>query len=218
MALVFKHLDLSDKKVLELSLYMLVMYIPFILAEITILSGIVTIFFTGMSARRYIEPNVSNETKQHAMAIFKVSAYLAETCIFLELGLKILAVLNGNSVLALSLLPFFRRAVSIYPLSALFNLSLQKTVDNPLLEVDDLSVGSESSGSTASLQSSSGDIWQRRMRRRRTPEKRKDKQIPASFMHVLWFAGGLRGAVAYACARSSQTCLDTLTSLQPRQW
>jgi NhaP-type Na+/H+ or K+/H+ antiporter len=87
MALVFKHLDLSDQKVLELSLYMLVMYIPFILAEITILSGIVTIFFTGMSARRYIEPNVSNETKQHAMAIFKVSAYLAETCIFLELGL-----------------------------------------------------------------------------------------------------------------------------------
>jgi NhaP-type Na+/H+ or K+/H+ antiporter len=46
---------------------------------------------------------------------------------------------------------------------------------------------------------SSNGIWPRR-RKRRTPAKRKDKKIPTSFMHVLWFAG-LRGAVAYACAR-----------------
>lgn len=33
-----------------------------------------------------------------------------------------------------------------------------------------------------------------------TPEESRDKVIPTKFMHFLWFAG-LRGAVAYSCAR-----------------
>jgi NhaP-type Na+/H+ or K+/H+ antiporter len=204
-ALIFKHADLRDHKVLELSLFiLLVMYIPFILAEVANLSGIVTIFFTGISARRYIEPNVSEDTKQNAAAIFKMTSYLAETCIFLELGLSVFGHLSGSfqwKFVACALVAaLLGRAVSIYPLSILFNLSLQKTVDDPLLldMDDDLSVGSESTASTTSSISSSG-IWLR-CRKRRTPTKRKDKKIPTSFMHVLWFAG-LRGAVAYACAR-----------------
>lgn len=36
--------------------------------------------------------------------------------------------------------------------------------------------------------------------KRETPERKRDKIIPLKFMHLLWFAG-LRGAVAYACAR-----------------
>ena len=36
--------------------------------------------------------------------------------------------------------------------------------------------------------------------RRETKPSKRDKVIPFKFMHILWFAG-LRGAVAYACAR-----------------
>jgi len=36
--------------------------------------------------------------------------------------------------------------------------------------------------------------------KRETPYRKRDKIIPVKFMHLLWFAG-LRGAVAYACAR-----------------
>jgi NhaP-type Na+/H+ or K+/H+ antiporter len=97
------------------------MYIPFNLAEFINLSGIVTIFFAGMSARRYIEPNVPEDTTQNAAAVFKVASYLAETCIFLELGL------SGNWLLLLSLLLFWdAKQVSILYLSS--STSLYKTL------------------------------------------------------------------------------------------
>jgi sodium/hydrogen exchanger 8 len=212
-ALVFKYGDLREHKILELSLYVLLMYIPFILAEVTFLSGIVTIFFTGISARRYIAPNVSDETKHNAEVIFKLTAYLAETCIFLELGLSVFGLsgsFNWRFIACAFVAALLGRAVSIYPISILFNLSLKEVVKDPLLDYsDDISVGSESSASTGSGYSVGTSSWssksksshhKKQRRHRSTPEKRKDKKIPTNFMHILWFAG-LRGAVAYACAR-----------------
>ncbi len=197
-ALLFKYADLRETKMLELSLFILLMYFPFVLAEEIHLSGIVSIFFAGLSARRYIEPNVSEETKHNAEVIFHLTAYLAETCIFLELGLSTFG-LSGSFrwgfVAAAFFAALFGRAMSVYPISILFNYSLKERVTEPLIEDDDRSVGSNSSQSTHSSWSSG-----HRQRRRVTPEKRKDKHIPVSFMHVLWFAG-LRGAVAYSCAR-----------------
>ena len=251
-ALVFKHLDFTGTPVLELSLYILLMYIPFILAEVCHLSGIVTIFFTGMSARRYIEPNVSEETQRNAAAIFKLVAFLAETCIFLDLGLSVFGFSGsfhwrfiGFSFAA----ALIGRAASIYPISFIFNWSLKETVTEPLLPTttlaeappvlpnpnaaesktpasphstiinnmdavvhedlkhlavvnseDDDSQFSSGSSTVSSYSSASHGLGLRKRRRRRTPAKRLDKVIPTKFMHVLWFAG-LRGAVAYACAR-----------------
>jgi sodium/hydrogen exchanger 8 len=54
MGLAFKHGDLREHRMLELSLYVLPVYIPFILSEILDLSGMITIFFTGIFARRYM--------------------------------------------------------------------------------------------------------------------------------------------------------------------
>ncbi|KAG7354975.1 sodium/hydrogen exchanger [Nitzschia inconspicua] len=252
-ALVFKHLDFRGTPTLELSLYILIMYIPFILAEICHLSGIVTIFFTGMSARRYIEPNVSEETQRNAAVIFKLVAFLAETCIFLDLGLSVFGFsgsFHWQFVIFSFVAALVGRAASIYPISFLFNLSLKETVTEPLLPAasspggllkdaeaeltsqdqpstavinnmdaiyepdlialagrqydDDCSSEASSSSSTVSSYSSKsngmGKFGKKKRRRRKTPEKRQDKVIPLKFMHVLWFVG-LRGAVAYACAR-----------------
>lgn len=263
-ALVFKHLDFHGTPVVELSLYILLVYIPFILAELLNLSGIVTIFFTGMFARRYIEPNVSEQTRQNAEAIFKLVAYLCETCIFLDLGLSIFGFsgsFHWQFILFSFIAALLGRAASIYPISLLWNLSLQVTTEEQLVsegrrrqvrrrtidaaatqpdchhdpplspypdtqidgspssspcgvetinidftameagqdDDDDASFSSASTFSSAS--SGSLNVKKSKSKRRRTtPEKRLDKVIPVKFMHVLWFAG-LRGAVAYACAR-----------------
>eukprot|EP00529_Nitzschia_sp_RCC80_P015924 CAMPEP_0113487872 /NCGR_PEP_ID=MMETSP0014_2-20120614/25727_1 /TAXON_ID=2857 /ORGANISM="Nitzschia sp." /LENGTH=684 /DNA_ID=CAMNT_0000381571 /DNA_START=138 /DNA_END=2192 /DNA_ORIENTATION=+ /assembly_acc=CAM_ASM_000159 len=272
-ALVFKHLDFNGTPVIELSLYILLVYIPFILAELMNLSGIVTIFFTGMFARRYIEPNVSELTRQNAEALFKLVAYLCETCIFLDLGLSIFGFsgsFHWQFIGFAFLAALIGRAASIYPISFLWNLSLQVTTEDPLIpeirrrqlrratvdvasnrvsmdvhhgtppshspatqievvdtttattspcgvdgihvdfkafeaeqqdiDDDDASFSSASTYSSASSGSFSSSNMSKRRRRRTTPEKRLDKVIPVKFMHVLWFAG-LRGAVAYACAR-----------------
>jgi sodium/hydrogen exchanger 8 len=192
-ALIFKKVDFREHKSIELCLYILLMYIPYMLAEVFHLSGIVTVFFSGMSARRYIEPNISPETAKNAEAVFKSIAYLAETCIFLILGLSCFGYVDGFQWKFIGfafLASLVGRALSIYPISIIYNCSLRETVTDSLLDLeDDVSVGS--SGSTVRSGGS----------RRRTPERRKDREIPARFMHVLWFAG-LRGAVAYACAKN----------------
>jgi NhaP-type Na+/H+ or K+/H+ antiporter len=151
-------------------------------------------------------------------------AYLAETCIFLDLGLSIFGF-TGSFLWPFITFSFLAallgRAASIYPISFLFNLSLQEVALEPLLPttavvtthslasleenstlkiaLEDDSLSISSSTSTASSNSSDTPTGKVR-RKRRTPEKRLDKIIPIKFMHVLWFAG-LRGAVAYACAR-----------------
>lgn len=206
VALIFKHADLRAHPKLELGLYVLLIYVPFLIAEEMKLSGIVAVFFTGMSARRYVSPNVSDETHRNASSVFEIFAYIAETAIFLELGLSVFG-LHGSFEWAFIGCAFcaalLGRALSIYPLAYAYNVSLRRFLDEdddtvassaiPVLmqtTSDDLSVSSSSSGSPS----------KRRRRRRRTPAKRKDQKISVNMTHVLWFAG-LRGAVAYACAR-----------------
>jgi sodium/hydrogen exchanger 8 len=198
IALLFKYVDLRETKIIELSLFILLMYFPFVLAEEIHLSGIVSIFFAGLSARRYIEPNVSDETKHNAEVLFHLISYLAETCIFLELGLSVFGLSSSFQwgFIGLAFVAaLFGRAMSVYPISMAFNYSLEET--EPLLEQDD---DSESVGSISSSSSQSRSWSAGKHRRRIVPERRSDKRIPVSFMHILWFAG-LRGAVAYSCAR-----------------
>ena len=220
-ALVFKLVDFHQTPVLELSLYLLIMYIPFILAEVLGMSGIITIFVTGMFARRYIEPNVSDETKHNAEVIFSLVAYLAETCIFLSLGLSVFGFSGSfhwafiGCALVASLIG---RAMSIYPISFLYNWSLTEKVEEPLdsppslsshnrqttidavanYEMEDDSVSVVTNCDSVDGVTKFTVLPPTPTRKvRRTPVRKLDKVIPTKFMHFLWFAG-LRGAVAYA--------------------
>jgi sodium/hydrogen exchanger 8 len=206
MGIAFKHGDFREHKLLELSLYILPMYVPFILSEVCCLSGMITIFFTGISAKRYMEPNVSDATKEHSKVIFRLFAFLAETCIFLELGLSVFG-LSGSFQWKFIGFAFcaalLGRALSVYPLSLLYNLSLTKPVSCNGLLCGDTSIDTLQSIQDSiqkkvysSNSSAGGSSW---TSRRETPERKRDKTIPVNFMHMLWFVG-LRGAVAYACA------------------
>jgi sodium/hydrogen exchanger 8 len=191
-ALIFKYSNMQECPMLELALYMLMMYIPFILAETVGISGIVTIFFSGMSARRYIQPNVSDDTSRNADVIFKLAAYLAEVIVFLELGLSVFGLKRSFNWIFIGwafLASLVGRALSIYPISVMYNWSLGERVASEMSDDCSASSGSVSSNSRSSTS-----------RKRKTPERRRDLTISPNMMHALWFAG-IRGAVAYACVR-----------------
>ena len=61
-------------------------YMPFFLSEMLQLSGIVTILFAGISARRYANKNISDNLKIIVSFQFQLLAYLAETSCFVLLG------------------------------------------------------------------------------------------------------------------------------------
>lgn len=132
MGLAFKHGRMAEHRLLELSLYIIPVYMPFMFAELLELSGMITIFFTGIFARRYMEPNVSEETREYARILFSLLAFLAEICIFLELGLSVCGMHKGHFSLAFVSWAFVAallgRAIGVYPLSFLFNLSLTRPV------------------------------------------------------------------------------------------
>lgn len=130
-ALIFKSVDLRKKKfrMLELSLYLMLMYVPFIIAESIHLSGIVTIFFAGLSVRRYVAPNVSRVTEKAGSTIFQLVAFLSETCIFLELGLSIFGFsgsYNWHFIIFSLICCLFSRASAIYPLAIFHNIAVAR--------------------------------------------------------------------------------------------
>jgi NhaP-type Na+/H+ or K+/H+ antiporter len=133
---IFKQIDMRHNRLVEISVYVLLVYIPFLIAEILHLSGIVTILFTGITANRYVVPNLSSITKVNSDMVFRLGAHLAETAIFLELGLSVFGMVGywnwsfiGWSVLAC----LMARALNVYPLSFLYNMSLLRgdTVPSP---------------------------------------------------------------------------------------
>ena len=143
-ALLFKHINFQrgGHTLLELALFLLIMYVPFLVAEVLGLSGIVTILVSGIAARHYVEPNLSTTTQDVADIIFRLAAHLAETSIFLELGLSVVSITSsfkewkflGWSLLACLL----ARACHVYPIAAFYNQSLRRTRTTDLMSCSSL--------------------------------------------------------------------------------
>jgi NhaP-type Na+/H+ or K+/H+ antiporter len=220
-ALLFKWVDLRRTRLLELSIYVLIMYVPFLLANLLQLSGIVTILFTGMTAQAYAAPNLSPATAATADVLFRLAAHLAETAIFLELGLSVFGLhgsFHGRFLLWTILACLLARAANVYPIVVLFNGWLQS---NPLNADEEQQISRMAVPHGDSLSrtrpshvemtefSSSGEYHDpdrvsddaSTLRTTQTPTVRHDLRIHANTAHMLWFSG-LRGAVAYACVRS----------------
>mmetsp|Transcript_29169 Transcript_29169/g.86350 ORF Transcript_29169/g.86350 Transcript_29169/m.86350 type:complete len:337 (-) Transcript_29169:848-1858(-) len=222
-ALLLKKVDMRQTGVLELCLYILVMYVPFFLAEIMTLSGIVTILFTGITAKRYAAPNLSPSTENNADVLFRVTAHLAETAIFLELGLSVFGLSSyGNFhwqfILCALLACLVGRAANIYPITVLFNRFLWKetTRRQAGVEVEMGSFG-ETSRSDGNVTASSSRLEKLVISKRssssegtRTSYSCQDLKIHWNTAHMLWFSG-LRGAVAYACAKTFPNSLGNRT-------
>ena len=193
-AFFLKKVDMRHTPLLELCLFFLIMYLPFFCAESLELSGIVTILFTGISAQRYATHNLSETTEEAVDKLFRMWAHLAETSIFLELGLSVVSygekfgfqwAFTGFAIAAC----LIGRALNIYPLRSIYNaFLLREEAESHLKEAFDPSnsiLGNPSMLSATTL----------------TPAARKDLKIRNNTANMLWFSG-LRGAVAYACAKT----------------
>jgi sodium/hydrogen exchanger 8 len=79
IALIYKVIDFRHHKLAAVSLFVSTIYIPFLLSEVLQLSGIVTCMFSGIASRRYINKNLTMDTRKSASFLFQLLAYLAET-------------------------------------------------------------------------------------------------------------------------------------------
>jgi len=125
-ALVFKHLDLGHHMATEMTVFMLVSYVPFLCAEALEMSGIVTILFTGMVAKHYTYNNLNGPvSRETATNIIGWLSYFAESIVFFDLGLSFFGLhvkynfaLIGVAIAAC----LVSRALHVYPLSFFLNL------------------------------------------------------------------------------------------------
>jgi NhaP-type Na+/H+ or K+/H+ antiporter len=74
-AILLKTLRLRDNRVIEMTIYLIACYAPYLISEALELSGIVSILFTGIVMKRYTSRNLSDDTtRDYADFIFRMLA------------------------------------------------------------------------------------------------------------------------------------------------
>lgn len=125
-AFIFKYLQFNRKhhSITATSILLCSVYIPFLLCEVVGLSGIVAIFFSGISSRRYINKNLNKNTVGYCSFTFNLVAYVAETACFTLLGLSVFALpwnmFKFDFILVTAVLIIIGR-VHVYPLLGMIN-------------------------------------------------------------------------------------------------
>lgn len=118
----------------EVALMMLMAYLSYMMAELFYLSGILTVFFCGIVMSHYTWHNVTESSRITTKHAFATLSFLAETFIFLYVGMDTLDIEKwkfvndspGTSIAASSVLLgliLLGRAAFVFPLSFLSNLA-----------------------------------------------------------------------------------------------
>jgi len=174
---VYRHTVLRQYPNLETSLLFSFCYLCYAVGEAMGLSGIMALFFQGVTLSHYNAHNLSETALTASEQIFATLATISETAVFLYMGAGVFTGRFKNydplfSLLAL-LFCLLGRALNIFPLSAIANLC-------------------RSGGS--GIMNGSGHS-----NRSRGVVSSGDRKISIQMQCVLWFAG-LRGAIAFALA------------------
>eukprot|EP00730_Choanoeca_flexa_P001767 TRINITY_DN10773_c0_g1_i4.p1 TRINITY_DN10773_c0_g1~~TRINITY_DN10773_c0_g1_i4.p1 ORF type:complete len:632 (+),score=128.32 TRINITY_DN10773_c0_g1_i4:96-1991(+) len=123
-ALLTKHLSLRQMPNIEFSLLCILAYLPYLLSEALDLSGIMAILFAGITHAHYTHYNLSPTTQVTAKQTFRTMAFLAETAVFLYIGMAIFSYkleAKWNLIVFTIMLCLLGRAFNIFPLSAIVN-------------------------------------------------------------------------------------------------
>lgn len=123
-ALIFKYIDLKTESAVELSLFMLFSYLPFVLCEALSMSGILCMLFVGMTMSHYTKTWLSKEVSEAANAGITTFACICESFCFVYLGISI--SLSSSSlvlsvVLCCIILMLFTRAFVVFCFSCICN-------------------------------------------------------------------------------------------------
>ncbi len=122
----------------ESVLVLLFLYISFALTEALNYSGIVAALFCGIALSYYTRKIMSSAGKRMSTAVLRLLASLADTIVFLQVGMTVsLSVsLNSPSVGVLFIVTLLGcligRALNIAPLSALMNLFRKQKIGLPV--------------------------------------------------------------------------------------
>lgn len=178
---VYRHTILRQYPNLETSLLFSFCYLCYAVGEAMGLSGIMALFFQGVTLSHYNAHNLSETALTASEMIFATLATISETAVFLYMGAGVFTGRFSNydplfSVLAL-LFCLLGRALNIFPLSAIANACRSGGA-----VVGGMNGSGHSNRSRGSVVVSSGD-----------------RKISIQMQCVLWFAG-LRGAIAFALA------------------
>jgi len=123
-ALVFKYIDFRKHSSLEITLMFIFSYLPYLISEALELSGILSILFCAVLNSQYTHHNLSEKSRSTASQTFHMFAYVAETLVFVYLGLAVFTfqhVFNFWLIFASILVMLVARACNVYPLSYLIN-------------------------------------------------------------------------------------------------
>ncbi|XP_024389243.1 sodium/hydrogen exchanger 1 isoform X2 [Physcomitrium patens] len=126
----------------EIALMTIMAYLSYILAELFYLSGILTVFFCGIVMSHYTWHNVTESSRVTTKHGFATMSFIAETFIFLYVGMDALDVDKWNMVqitagnyfglfMTLIVLILVGRAAFVFPLSALSNY-MRKSSDTKI--------------------------------------------------------------------------------------
>eukprot|EP00597_Dinobryon_sp_UTEXLB2267_P001206 CAMPEP_0170073510 /NCGR_PEP_ID=MMETSP0019_2-20121128/10914_1 /TAXON_ID=98059 /ORGANISM="Dinobryon sp., Strain UTEXLB2267" /LENGTH=755 /DNA_ID=CAMNT_0010283085 /DNA_START=68 /DNA_END=2335 /DNA_ORIENTATION=+ len=161
-----------------------VVYVPFFLSEMLQFSGIVTVLFTGISARRYVNKNITDNVKIMASFVFQLLSSLAETSCFALLGVSIflddLSMFHFRFIGGTVALLLLARAAHVYPLLSLANMFDEHHW------LWKWRTTSSTSDTESNLEVTN-------------TTKLPDRTITSGMKHMIFFAG-LRGAVSYSLA------------------
>ncbi len=126
-ALLTKYTYIRQHAGLETALFILMSYSTFLAAEACELTGIVSVLFCGVFQAHYTYNNLSEESQTQTKEIFNLLNFLSENFIFVYIGISLFT--NGQQqwefsfILGSILAVILARALNIYPLSYVINLS-----------------------------------------------------------------------------------------------
>ena len=131
-ALLTKFTHLKEFPLLETSLFILMSFSSYLLAEAFSTSGIVAILFCGIFQAHYTFHNLSKESRVRTKQFFEILNFLSENFIFSYLGVSMFTFMKHRFNFIFIFGSFIGiaagRLLCVYPLSALLNLGRKNKI------------------------------------------------------------------------------------------